>query len=97
MMQQRINNPRFFFFSDDPAFISNSFEDINNKVIIDNDSVNKSVEDLIRMKHCKYHIIANSTYSWWAAFASENSITICPVYRSWKEDFYLEDWIKISV
>ena len=50
------------------------------------------------MKSCNNHIIANSTYSWWAAFLSNSKITIGP--KKWTKemngsDIMLDDWIII--
>ena len=50
------------------------------------------------MQSCNNHIIANSTYSWWAAFLSNSKTTIGP--KKWTKemngsDIMLDDWIII--
>jgi hypothetical protein len=40
-------------------------------------------EYLQLMASCGGHIIANSSYSWWGAWLSENNNVICPSYDNW--------------
>lgn len=54
-------------------------------------------DDLNAMASCKGHIMANSSFSWWAAFLGRGE-TICPA--RWFSDGIqrvglLDDWIKI--
>ena len=61
------------------------------------ESENYTLDDLFLMSHCKHMIMANSSYSWWAAWLNQNrkKTVICPEFAMWKDDFYPEDWIKI--
>ena len=65
------------------------------------ESKNKEI-DLCLMTMCNYHIIANSSFSWWGSWLSKSKKTIAPSrwfqneYSSWNtEDLYLPDWIVI--
>lgn len=54
-------------------------------------------DDLNAMASCRGHIMANSSFSWWAAFLG-GGMTVCP--RKWFSDGVdrvglLDDWIKI--
>lgn len=58
---------------------------------------NTEVEDLNLMASCKAHIIANSSFSWWAAYISGNK-TIAP--KAWYADgiertVIPKQWIRI--
>lgn len=62
-------------------------------------------EELLLMSLCKYNIIANSTFSWWAAYFNQcHSKTVCypskwfgpKLISNNTEDLFPSDWIKID-
>ena len=71
-MRQHLNNPRFFVFTDNPQWakehLPKECEWVGNTVT----SGWGSHFDMQLMSCCKHNIIANSTYSWWAAFLNPN-------------------------
>jgi len=65
------------------------------------------IEDFTDMIKCKYHVISNSTFSWWAAWLSnaEGKIVISPSKDNWygkgnshlsTEDIIPNNWIQIK-
>lgn len=64
-------NPNVFFyiFTDDPTWVKKEFI-INNPNKFINTGCDYS--DLYLMSKCAHNIIANSTYSWWAAWLNSN-------------------------
>lgn len=77
-MSDRIQNPRWFFFSDDVAWCKNTFSTVSNATFIEG-NFNAPAEDLRLMSACAHHIIANSTFSWWGAYLScEDGLTLYP-------------------
>lgn len=72
-------NPVFYIFSDDRQFVEESFKGKNVRMI-EYLGKNPDFFDFLAIKTCKHHIIANSTFSWWAAFLEsvENRKTIAP-------------------
>lgn len=98
-IQTSTSNPVFFIFSDDILEAKRILQNIDGKFIfVSYDSENLTLDDFFIMRSCKHQIIANSSYSWWAAWANENpeKIVICPEKGEWSGDFYPESWIKIS-
>jgi hypothetical protein len=62
---------RFFVFSDDPYWCRNEFQSDDTEVIDSGDLGQNPLYDLHLMSLASHHIIANSTYSWWAAWIGE--------------------------
>lgn len=61
---------------------------------------NNTGVDLYLQTLCKYHIICNSSFSWWGAWLSESKLVISP--KKWfdlplihnTDDLYCDGWIK---
>jgi hypothetical protein len=65
---------------------------------------NDGAVDLCLMSMCNYHIIANSSFSWWGAWLAKSKKVIAPsqwfgtegnTAKNQTQDLYLDDWIKI--
>lgn len=98
LMSEKLNAPEFYVFSDDIEYAKGLFDGIKNANInfVKYEARNATIEDFLLMKSCLHNITANSSYSWWGAWANENKekIVVCPK-RDSKDDFYPEEWIKI--
>lgn len=97
-VNDQVSEPVYYIFSDDIAWCKNNFDFLENKIFVDDTS--SAIDDLELMKRCKHNIIANSSFSWWAAWLNENSnkIVITPkVWFSAKIDLHLapEEWIRL--
>lgn len=90
-------------FSDDPDYVQNYFSQFNLKfnVIKENEYIS-----LYLMTKCKYHVIANSSFSWMGSYLSKNENIICPDQWWPKEhkfpnniqkDITKPNWTKIKV
>ena len=69
-LTQTVKNPHFFIFSDDPEWVRENLKLSYPMTLVDHNGAEKDYEDLRLMSQCKYHIIANSSFSWWGAWLS---------------------------
>jgi hypothetical protein len=104
IIREREQNPTFFVFSDDMAFVRENLPRSAHMVFVDHNDDYSSHEDLRLMSHCRHHIIANSTFSWWGAWLDPNAEKIVVAPRQWllKKDTYFPqlmpaDWILLDV
>jgi hypothetical protein len=70
-MRARLPDARFFIFSDDPEWCRTEFTGADQTVIDSGDAAANPLHDLHLMSTASHHIIANSSYSWWAAWLGE--------------------------
>lgn len=86
-------NTLFIVFSDDIEWCRQNFPD--SCVFIEGE---KDIIDLFIMARCKSHIIANSTFSWWAAWLNDNKVVAPRKFfvdgHSWP-GLYRENWLRI--
>lgn len=71
-MLERINNPVFYFFSEDQEYVQKHFAWLNPKIIVNNNTGDQSYRDMQLMSMCKHNIVANSSFSAWAGFLNKN-------------------------
>jgi FkbM family methyltransferase len=73
--------PDYFVFSDDRAAAVELFGDREGFVFVETDA-NCPWEDLILMSLCRHHVLANSSFSWWAAWrnARPDKLVVAPRY-----------------
>lgn len=93
-MEERIETPQYFIFSDDIEYAKQFFKEENGYfTYVQYQSENATIEDLFIMKSCKHIVMANSSYSWWAAWLNDNpdKIVIHPNDHQ-SDDFYPSNW-----
>lgn len=97
-----VENPYFFVFSDDQQWAKDNLRIGHPVQFVDVNGPDRGVEDMWLMKSCKHHIIANSSFSWWAAWLNnyQDKIVIAP--RGWflnkkinVKDLLPKQWHKI--
>ncbi len=77
-LRKRIPAARFFVFSDDPIFVRETL--LSRHPDINVVASGGDLSDLYLMSLCRHFVIANSSYSWWAAYLAEHrgGLIICP-------------------
>ena len=61
------------FFSDDSDWVKKELNDLPySKIIVGHNKDENSWKDMLLMSSCHHNIIANSSFSWWAAWLNEN-------------------------
>ena len=90
-----LESPRFFVFSDDiewarDVFVGREYEFVSNNI------GKNSFIDMFLMSNCKIQIIANSTFSYWAAYLSNSLVKIYPA--KWingieRPNIFPDNWI----
>jgi len=82
-MVKNISDPHFYIFSDDPLWVKqNLIVNYPHTYVTHNQDLQDSL-DLWLMSMCKHHIIANSSFSWWGAWLSNNSKKIVIAPKKW--------------
>lgn len=106
-IKEKVKNPVFFVFSDEFEWVKKNlyfFSNYGEVHIIDWNKGFDSYIDLQLMSNCKHNIIANSSFSWWAAWLNKNKNKIVISPKKWvnninenKIDIIPNNWIKIPI
>lgn len=95
-------NMELFVFSDDPQWVRQNFQFAVPTVLVDSAMGSSTQFDFEMMRHCRHHIISNSTYSWWAAWLAghEDHMVVAP--KRWFKDASIpahdvvpENWVRL--
>ena len=104
-IQQQNENISLYFFSDDIDWVKQNLQFSNVPVkYIDKSVTSAAIEDFYLMTQCRYNIIANSTFSWWAAYLNNNEHKLVIAPKKWYsddapydyKDVYPETWITMD-
>lgn len=101
MLAEKTGVENFFVFSDEPDWVKANIVLPYSTTFISHNHGRESYWDIHLMRHCRHHIIANSSFSWWGAWlnVSPGKTVIAP--KNWFNDpsasineIIPEGWIK---
>lgn len=101
IIRSKTSAPHFYFFSDDINWARENFKGADASFV--SGEISKThFEDLYLMSQCRHNIIANSSFSWWAAWLNTNPDKIVIAPNKWfnsgpqdTEDLIPSNWIRI--
>lgn len=82
-ISREIESPHFFVFSDDLPWARENLKVPGDVTFVDHNSGLAAYEDMRLMSLCKHHVMANSSFSWWAAWLG---------WAPGKKVFYPANW-----
>jgi hypothetical protein len=101
-LEKHVDNLSYFIFSDDPDWVAATLQGLKSMTLVSHNVRKDDAEDLRLMMNCKYFIIANSSFSWWAAWLGqfEGKIVVAP--KRWyvsttqsEKDLVPQSWIRL--
>lgn len=101
LIKEKVNDPHFFIFSDEPEWVRSNFHLNGSSTVVDINKPNEPEQDLMLMKECENFINANSTFSWWGAWLSRNEEKMVITPRQWflvdheVKDLCPKEWIAL--
>lgn len=101
LLKRKYPAARFYLFSDHPVAASKELA-LPDVRIISGTITSNHFEDLYLMQHCRHNIIANSSFSWWAAWLNTNPGKTVVAPKNWfnegpkdTQDLLPETWIRV--
>lgn len=101
LMAERVQQPYFYIFSDDTAWVKDNLMINFPHQFVDHNSGLESYNDMHLMSLCQHHIIANSSFSWWGAWLNTNVEKIVVAPQKWFDnqtnvsDLLPQTWVRL--
>lgn len=102
-LKARMPDARAYLFSDDPEWCEKNIPPVFPTELVSGKLTRSAVEDLTVMKRCRHFVIANSTFSWWAAWLGSHpdKQVMAPASfhrdtRKWEGDLLPPTWEKVD-
>lgn len=101
-VQQLPAGLQYYIFTNDPAWVRENMPAGISAEILSGSLSHTQYEDLFLMSRCRHQVIANSSYSWWAAWLNryENKRVIAP--KQWfneanlsTRDLFPQNWLTV--
>ena len=79
----RIKNATFYIFTDDVKWVKENMEMPPSAEFVSGSITQNHYEDFYLMSKCRHQVIANSSFSWWAAWLNPNPQKIVIAPKKW--------------
>lgn len=105
LIKEKVQGPAFYVFSntaEDTSWVRENYKFLPRETTFVEQGPS-DVEHFALMASCRHMIMANSTFSWWAAYLSEGSNKVVVAPSLWNRnawdmsDLYLPGWALVSV
>jgi hypothetical protein len=102
LVAQRVSEPVFFVFSDDPEWTRANLAPPFPTHYVSHNGPENAFQDLRLMSMCQHHIMANSSFSWWGAWLApaQSGLVVAPAnwYASGRPcpDLIPARWLQIE-
>ena len=102
LLRQHVSSAKFFVFSDDPVWCQQAFSGEDDLHVIGVHEPNRGHFDLALMVSGRHHIIANSSFGWWAAWLARHDAQIVVAPTPWTTrdgpapDLFPPGWIVLD-
>ena len=101
-IDEKVKNPRFLIFTDDVKWVKENIALPAFAEFVSGNITTNHYEDFYLMSKCQHHIIANSSFSWWAAWMNPNNNKVVIAPKKWfnnaslnTADLIPQGWIKM--
>ena len=97
----RVEQPYFFIFSDDIAWVKDNLKMDMPCQYVDHNQGAESYNDMRLMSLCRHHVIANSSFSWWGAWLNPDPEKIVVAPKKWFangnniKDLFSQGWVRL--
>ncbi len=102
VMMDAIGKPTFFVFSDEIDWVRENLPLPSSARFVNHNGGRGAFLDIWLMRHCRHHIIANSTFSWWGAWLNPHSEKLVVAPKQWfgldeydTTGLLPDDWIRL--
>ena len=86
-IDERVDKPIFYVFSDDKKYIENKYGDKENFIVVNKYNTLNDIEEFFLMSSCKHSICTNSSFSWWASWLNNNQKAIILAPEKWNNKY----------
>ena len=90
-IRNQFPNAVFFIFTDDKEWCKKHFRGPNFIVVDLDENAYTDIAEMTLMSKCKHHIMANSSFSWWAAWLNDNPNKIVIAPSKWINNKRMDD------